>query len=134
MGFKNITLMDFAETSKSNFLKRYSDFPEHQFVVGDFFETNENFDYILEQTFFCALHPSNRTKYIKHMSRLLGNNGKLVGLLFDAPLNTEHPPFGGSLDTYTPLFEKYFSQIKMTPCKNSIEPRLGKELWIEVSQ
>lgn len=133
MGFTNITLLDFAETSKANFLKRYPDFPEHQFIVGDFFDTSDNYDFILEQTFFCALAPTKRTDYLEHMQKLLNPNGKLVGLLFDATLNNDHPPFGGSKELYESMFGLYFKEVSMTPCKNSIPPRAGKELWIEVS-
>ena len=132
MGFKNITLLDFAPISKANFLKRVPEFPEHQFIVGDFFKQNGKFDFILEQTFFCALNPELRTDYIKQVRYLLKEKGKLVGLLFDAPLNTEHPPFGGDLATYKSQFSTYFTQVKMIPCLNSIVPRAGKELWIEI--
>jgi thiopurine S-methyltransferase len=133
LGFNNITLLDFAETSKENFIKRYPTFPSEQFIVGDFFELQDQYDYVLEQTFFCALPPDKRKDYMAKMKELILPTGKLVGLLFDATLNSEHPPFGGSKKEYESLFRQYFNNINMSTCKNSINPRQGKELWIEVS-
>ena len=67
------------------------------------------------------------------MKSILSDKGKLIGLLFDAPLNTENPPFGGNKSTYEALFSAYFNQVSMIPCEHSIVPRAGKELWIEIS-
>ena len=58
--------------------------------------------------------------------------GKLVGLLFDAPLNEDHPPYGGTIKEYIGYFEPYFNIEIMEPCYNSIQPRLGRELWIKM--
>ncbi len=91
MGFHNITLLDFAPISKENFLKRVPEFPSEQFIVGDFFQLENQFDFILEQTFFCAINPSWRAKYVKKMKTLLQPQGKLVGILLIHPLNAEHP-------------------------------------------
>ncbi len=133
MGFKNLTLLDFAKSSKDNFLKRFPTFPAENFVVGDFFSLGGKYDFILEQTFFCAINPQLREAYLSKMTELMTETGKLVGLLFDAPLNDAHPPFGGSQNEYEMLFQKYFKNVKMDKCQESIEPRAGKELWIEVS-
>lgn len=131
-GFTNIKLADFAETSKANFLKRYPTFDPHQFVIGDFFNLNGEYDYIVEQTFFCALTPSLREDYVLKMKELLSKKGKLVGLMFDATLNKEHPPYGGCKEDYVDLISKHFGSVKMDECRNSIPPRAGKELWIEI--
>ncbi|CAG5083144.1 TPMT family class I SAM-dependent methyltransferase [Parvicella tangerina] len=131
-GFKNITLADFAEETKTNFLNRYEHFEPNQFHVGDFFELNGTFDYIVEQTFFCALAPSLREKYVFKMKELLHVEGKLVGLMFDAPMHIDHPPFGGSKEDYLALFGDHFGAVRIEKCQNSIPPRAGKELWIEI--
>ncbi len=132
MGFSNITLLDFATISKENFLKRVPEFPAEKFIVGDFFQLENQYDFILEQTFFCAINPSWRKKYVEKMKTLLKPNGKLVGILFDAPLNTEHPPFGGCKEDYIELFSQVFDSVKMMPNELSIPPRAGKEVWIEI--
>lgn len=130
-GFKNTSVVDLAETTKPNFLKRFPEFPEDQFLVQDFFDLEATFDLILEQTFFCALHPSLRKNYAKKMHELLSANGKLVGLLFDFPLDGG-PPFGGSVEEYRSYFEPYFTIEVLEPCYNSIKPRQGKELFFKV--
>ena len=40
------------------------------------------------------------------MYNLLEINGKLVGVLFDAPLYKNRPPFGGSKQEYLLYFKK----------------------------
>lgn len=131
-GFDNIILTDFAEEAKKNFLQRCPDFNPAQFLVGDFFGLNDSYDYIIEQTFFCALTPHLREKYAIKMKELLRPTGKLVGLMFDAPMNTEHPPYGGCKADYETLFGKYFKSVDLVSCEKSIAPRAGKELWIKI--
>ncbi len=131
-GFDNLVLADFAEQTKSNFLDRCETFDGDHFLVGDFFSLEGTYEVIVEQTFFCALTPNLREDYAKKMKKLLHPEGSLVGLLFDAPLNTEHPPYGGSKAAYEELFGKYFKNVNLIPCGNSIAPRAGKELWIEI--
>ena len=64
------------------------------------------------------------------MNELLNPTGKLIGLLFNIPLNETHPPFGGNKDIYTSLFTKHFNLNVVEKSHNSIEPREGKELFI----
>ncbi len=97
LGFKNVYIADFAKQPLNNFKHRVPDFPNNQLLHIDFFELNDHFDLILEQTFFCALNPNLRKSYIEKMHELLKPNGKLVGLLFDFELTDSGPPFGGSL-------------------------------------
>lgn len=131
-GFANLTLADFAAETKKNFLRRCGNFDPEKFVVGDFFELKGQFDYIIEQTFFCALTPHLREDYVIKMKELLHPDGKLVGLMFNADLNTEYPPYGGCQEEYLDLFSKHFSVVNLSNCDNSIVPRAGRELWIEI--
>ncbi|NKI30898.1 SAM-dependent methyltransferase [Croceivirga thetidis] len=130
-GFKNTFVVDLAQTAKDNFLERFPDFPENQFIVKDFFDLEGTYDLILEQTFFCALHPSFRLTYAKKMHKLLVAGGRLVGLLFDFPLNGG-PPFGGTKEEYLGYFEPYFKVGVFEQCYNSIPPRKGKELFMNL--
>lgn len=130
-GFTNVFVVDVAETTKENFLNRVPAFPKEQFLVQDFFDLNATFDLVLEQTFFCALHPSYRKSYAKKMNQLLNPKGKLVGLLFDFPLN-DGPPFGGSKEEYEGYFKPYFQIEVLEHCYNSIPPRQGKELFFRL--
>ncbi len=129
-GFKNVFIVDIAPEAVKSFKKRVPDFPESNIILSDFFELNQTWDLIIEQTFFCALNPAIREKYVQKMHKILAPNGKLVGLLFNCELNTEHPPFGGFKEEYEKLFSSYFNIKTMETCYNSIEPRKERELFI----
>lgn len=129
-GFKNVFLIDLSPIALSHFSERIPDFPKKQLICADFFKHNEQYDLIIEQTFFCAINPSLRTNYAHHSSKLLKPEGKIIGLLFDAELNTDKPPFGGSKQEYINYFEPYFKLNVMELAYNSIAPRKGRELFI----
>ena len=133
MGFENVYLLDLSAAPLQNFHEKHPHFPKENLIHADFFSHEGKYDLIVEQTFFCALHPDLRGKYVQKVNSLLTEEGKLVGLLFDVPLNTDHPPFGGSKAAYVPLFEPYFNIHQMEITERSIKPRLGKELFIEMT-
>lgn len=128
-GFKNSYVLDFAEQPLKNFKNRVPDFPESQLLNINFFELNDDFDLILEQTFFCALHPNLRTEYVNKMHQLLKTNGKLAGLLFNFELTDSGPPFGGNSIEYKKLFSDKFIIKTLEPSINSIKERKDKELF-----
>ncbi|MFN7691523.1 MAG: methyltransferase, partial [Bacteroidota bacterium] len=103
--FKNTYIIDIAPQALTSFSTRVPHFPASQLICDDFFNHKGQYDLIVEQTFFCALDPAQREAYIQKMHALLKPTGKLIGLLFNIPLNTEHPPFGGNKNEY----EKQFS-------------------------
>jgi SAM-dependent methyltransferase len=129
-GFKNVHLLDYAEEPLQNFKNRVPDFPTSHLHQEDFFSHKGQYDLIIEQTFFCALDPSLRGKYVLKMHQLLNPGGKLVGLLFDDKLNGNEPPFGGSKEEYLPLFSRHFVLKTFEKSYNSIKPRAGRELFI----
>ncbi|MDP3313214.1 methyltransferase domain-containing protein [Lutibacter sp.] len=129
-GFKNVTIIDIAKQPLDNFRDRTPDFPEKKLIQQDFFEHYKTYDLIIEQTFFCALNPSFREKYVTKIFDLLNNKGKLVGLFFDFKLTDEGPPFGGSLIEYLQLFNNQFKILTFEKCYNSIKPRDGNELFL----
>lgn len=130
LGFANVFVIDLSDAPLRDLLARCPDFPQAHFIEGDFFAHQDRYDLILEQTFFCALDPTLRGRYVEHMHKLLRPGGKLVGLLFNDALNSEKPPFGGFRDDYLPLFRRWFPAVSMEPCRNSIAPRAGRELWL----
>ena len=129
-GFKNIFVLDFAEEPISLFKKRNPLFNAEHLVCENFFDHKGQYDLIIEQTFFCAINPELRKKYAEHMHKLLKPKGKLVGLLFNDVLNTDHPPFGGNKTEYLPYFQNLFKLNTFEPSYNSIKPRAGRELFI----
>lgn len=128
-GFQNTFLLDFAKFPLTKFRKSNPQFPEENLLNEDFFTHKGDYDLILEQTFFCALHPDQREAYCEKMKALLKPNGKIVGVLFSIEFERQGPPFGGKIRDYEKLFSKYFDIIKMEPCYNSIPPRRGAELF-----
>ena len=131
-GFTNVTVIDIAEEPIDNFKKRVPDFPTNKLLLADFFEHNHTYDMIVEQTFFCALDMSLRGEYAQTIHRLLKAKGKLCGVLFDRDFKTNEPPFGGNKEEYRNYFEPYFEFKTFDTCYNSIGPREGKELFINL--
>lgn len=129
-GFTNVYVCDIAEEALQNLSQRCPTFPKSHLIHNDFFRLDEEFDLILEQTFFCALDPTIRQEYIAQMNRLLKDGGKLVGVLFGVVFPFNGPPFGGSKEEYEDLFSDGFSKIELAPCTNSIDPRSGNELFL----
>ncbi len=128
--FKNTYIIDIAPQALTSFSTRVPHFPASQLICDDFFNHQGQYDLIVEQTFFCALDPAQREAYIQKMHALLKPTGKLIGLLFNIPLNTEHPPFGGNKNEYEKQFSPYFNFKYFDLCYNSIKPRANNELFI----
>lgn len=130
-GFTNITLIDISPTLVKTIQQKLKVYDGKQLhvICDDFFNLDQKFDLILEQTFFCALEPGLREKYADKMHSLLKPAGKLVGVLFNRHFDGG-PPFGGDKAAYEKLFSKKFEIKKMEDCYNSIAPRKGTELFI----
>jgi methyl halide transferase len=89
---------------------------------------------IIEQTFFCAILPAERKKYVKKVYDLLNPGGKLVGLLFNHDFGNDFPPYGGNEAEYKNYFEPFFKIIHFSTAVNSIKPRAGKEFFINLKK
>lgn len=129
-GFKNITLIDIAPDLVKELKLKFQPYPSIKVIEGDFFKHNGEYDLILEQTFFCALHPELRKNYVEAMTKLLSLGGKIVGLLFDRDFEHVGPPFGGTSKQYRQLFEKDFELKIFETSTNSFSKRAGSELFI----
>ncbi len=133
-GFENTYVVDISDLAIKSFLNRFPKFPSQNAFHGDFFEQRGAFDLIVEQTFFCALDPTQRPAYAKKMHGLLADKGRLMGLLFDIPLFADHPPYGGNAQEYQSYFAPYFNFLRFEKATASIAPRLGNELFIELQK
>lgn len=131
-GFTHTYIADVAEAPLQRFSERVPDFPENQLLLQDFFELGGTYDLIVEQTFFCAIDPQLRADYARKCAELLMPGGKLVGLLFDTTFEHSGPPFGGSREEYRTYFKPYFEFLHFETAYNSIPPRQGRELFIEL--
>ena len=82
-GFTNITVIDIAPTLVKSLQQKFMGNANIKVVLGDFFKHDGQYDYIIEQTFFCALPPTMRQQYVFKMHQLLKENCLLMGLLFN---------------------------------------------------
>ena len=130
LGFKNIFVLDYAKQALKNFKSRVNSFPKSNIYEINFFDLNQKFDLIIEQTFFCALDIDLRISYINKMSELLNEDGKLVGVLFDDKFNNEGPPFGANFEEYKKLFKAKFFLKTFEKCCNSIPSRSSNEFFL----
>lgn len=133
-GFTNVYVVDVSKIPLENLKRRVPEFPDSHLIHANFFDIENKFDLIIEQTFFCAINPDLRPKYAKKMNCTLKEKGKLVGLMFDAVLNEDHPPFGGNKEEYLPYFQAFFNIEKMEPCYNSFFNRQGMELFVKMKK
>ena len=117
-GFNHVTVIDIAPTLTDLISKKLKPYIDKEKLC-------------LITQIFCAINPNLRASYAKQMYELLTPNGKLVGLLFNTKFDGG-PPFGGNVTEYETYFKPYFKHISFMPSLNSITPRSGKEVWIEV--
>lgn len=129
IGFKNVYIIDLSKEPLAEFKKRNPDFPEEHIICDDIFLHKGKYDLIIEQTLFCAIDPVLRDDYIAKISTLLNPRGKYVGVLFDREFEGG-PPYGGDKAEYESYLKNYFQEYSLEPCKNSVEPRLGSELFM----
>lgn len=129
-GFASVFVCDLAKQPLLNLKQRCPAFKDEHLLHTDFFKLQSEFDLIIEQTFFCALDPALRPAYFKMMHALVKPGGKLVGVLFNDPLNSNKPPFGGSKQEYEVYFKELFNPKVFETCTNSIKPREGRELFM----
>jgi SAM-dependent methyltransferase len=127
-GFSNITVIDIAPTLVEKLKEKFKNTDAIRIIQGDFFEHKGSYDLILEQTFFCALPPQMRQKYVWKMHQLLSKNGKITGLLFNRSFEVS-PPFGGSKTEYEQLFSEAFYFKILETSYNSVTPRVQSELF-----
>lgn len=133
VGFKNVHIIDLSAEPLKSFKERVMGFPDENIHQGDFFEHEGKYDIILEQTMFCAIDPSLRKDYAQKAFELLKDGGSVIGLLFGKEFESG-PPFGGTKEQYNNYFNPFFSEVKMDDCYNSIPPRLGSELFIQLKK
>lgn len=133
-GFRNITILDFAPKAVEILQDKFREKEGIRIICEDFFKHQGNYDLIIEQTFFCAIPTLRRKEYAKKAHELLKENGNIIGLLFNRNFSQTGPPFGGSIPEYEFIFKKYFEISVMEECENSIKPREGTEIFINLKK
>ena len=135
-GYEQVFVCDWAPSAFDHLRQMAPDFPEDHLLVSNFFEleTDIPFDLLLEQTFFCAIDPALRSRYVAKAADLLADHGTLAGVLFAREFPFSGPPFGGTAAEYQHLFSDYFDILTLEITPYSIAPRLGNELFIELKK
>lgn len=131
-GFSEVYVCDWAPSAFDRLRQEEPAFPEAHLLVEDFFQLAGTFDLILEQTFFSAIQLPQRQAYAQKAQALLQPQGKLVGVLFAHPFDHQGPPFGGTAEEYEALFAPYFDIQRMHTAVDSVSPRAGRELFMEL--
>jgi methyl halide transferase len=102
-----------------------------KWVEGNLFQLPDHlihqFDYVVEHTCFCAIHPEDRQKYVQAASSLLKPNGHVLGL-FWAFVDPDGPPWPSHEDELKSLFGQHFQIEKLYRPQNSIQSRLNQEI------
>ena len=133
----DVTAVDFAPSAIQavNNLAKKSNVIVHA-VQADIFSLtpkySETFDYIIEQTCFCAMHPNYRINYETLVKSILKPGGHLIGLWFplDKTINEGGPPWGTSVEEVKTLFNSGWKIKKEEFPELSIERRKGREKLI----
>ena len=92
----------------------------------------DTFDYVIEQTCFCAIDPNRRKEYETLVRTILKPGGKLIGLWFPLDKSQEEggPPFGTTIDEVKSIFNSGWKIEKENFPSQSVEPRKGREKLI----
>jgi len=101
-----------------------------QFEQGDFFNLapvlRGPYDWLFEHTFFCAIDPAMRDRYVETVAALIKPGGYLLGVFYHIQPESG-PPFGTTREELIERFTPQFSlQYESVP--RSYESRKGKEL------
>jgi len=93
---------------------------------------NNTFDYVVEQTCFCAIPPKQRGDYAHVVHSILKSGGLLIGLWFplDKTMEEGGPPWATSIQEVKSLFNHGWEIEKEEWPDLSISPRKDREKLI----
>ena len=100
------------------------------FSLGKYYDNY--FDYIIEQTCFCAIDPKRREEYERLAFRILNSSGNLIGLWYplDKAIEDGGPPWGVSRSNLKNIFEKRWIVTKELFSELSVKKRKQREKLI----
>ena len=91
---------------------------------------NGTFDVVIEQTFFCAISPEQRTSYVSTVARALKQGGMLAGLFYHTG-EEGGPPFNTTREDIVKHFSDSFEIRQLITAEDSAERRKNKE-WLVI--
>jgi SAM-dependent methyltransferase len=102
-----------------------------QVLQRNFFELEAEhdacYDLLLEQTFFCAILPEDRLKYVATAGRILKPGALLAGLFYETG-EEGGPPFNTTREDIVKIFSEEFAIEYLEKTAYSVEQRAEKEL------
>ncbi len=130
-GFE-VTAVDFSETAVSAMRSLTDPNLPIDIVQADIFDLpasyDQQFDYVLEYTCYCAIDPSRRADYADLVRRVLKPGGQLVALAFPLWDREGGPPFAVSVAEMVQLFnDRGFELAHRERPFDSVRPRQGNE-------
>ena len=135
-GFE-VTAVDFSESAVKNLsYKAAEENLKIQIIQSNIFSLSPKldnvFDYVIEQTCFCAINPNRRNEYQKLVYNIIKPGGKLIGLWFplDKTFKDGGPPWGITIKEVKSIFNQNWSIFHEEFCSLSIKPRQGREKLI----
>ncbi|HEY9730634.1 MAG TPA: methyltransferase domain-containing protein [Drouetiella sp.] len=137
----NVVAFDFAPSAVASTrakLAQYGFLGKNAEVVQkdifDLYSYRGAFDYVLEQTCFCAIHPARRKNYELMVRDVLKPDGKLIALWWLIDRQGAGPPFPVSKDELFELFSPHFRFDLVHQPTDSVPDRKGKELFALLSK
>lgn len=88
-------------------------------------EFHQAFDYVLEHTCFCAIHPRQRTAYVETAAGLLKPGGKLIGIFWEHG-DTDGPPYSTTETDLDQHFAGRFERLRLET-RQPVSDRTGLE-------
>lgn len=92
---------------------------------------NGIYDLLIEQTFFCAISPEQRSFYVSTVARALKKGGMLAGLFYHTGEEEGGPPFNTTREDIKKYFSDSFEIRQLSKAEDSAEQRKNKE-WLAI--
>ena len=124
-----VTAIDVSEPAIERARSIVGDLPV-RFEVSDFFELVQNdFDFVYERAFLCAIHPSFRDRFPAVLRSLLKDDGKLFGFFFVDTERKSGPPYPITEVNLSTLMTGLFQQEADESTEDQLAVFEGKERW-----
>lgn len=127
-----VTGLDLAPTA----IRKAGEFERagsERYMTGCFFEMRQShasrFDWVVEHTLFCAIEPSERTRYVETVSTVLKPGGKLLAIFYLDPIAKQGPPYPVSREEIQSLFALSFTTLRDEKPGSCYPEREGRE-WV----
>ena len=135
-GFE-VTGIDFSSTAINSCLEKFNQAgisgTRGFLLEKDIFDCHEYdnyFDYVLEHTCFCSVHPSRRRQYAYTVNDLLKPSGKFIALFWTLERKGSGPPFALDRTELFDYFKDLFNFDIVHQPTDSVPDRQGKELFM----